>query len=69
MQRCTNWGPKSFKFFNVWIDHEDFMPCVEKFWNLVEVNGKTTFVLEEKMKLLKTILRRWNKEVFGHLDL
>lgn len=26
----TNWGPKSFKFFNYWIHHLEFIPFVEK---------------------------------------
>jgi hypothetical protein len=33
------------------------------------VGGKNAYVLKEKFRLLKECLRKWNKEVFGYLDL
>lgn len=33
------------------------------------MKGKASFVIEEKLKMLKGNLRDWNKNVFGILDL
>ena len=60
-----NWGPNSFKFFNAWNDHGDFLSCMERSWTLDKVRGKVAFVLKEKLKMLKANLRVWNKEVFS----
>ncbi|GAU38105.1 hypothetical protein TSUD_317920 [Trifolium subterraneum] len=38
-------------------------------WKGFVVNGKKSFVLKEKFRLLKDCLRNWNKEVFGFIDL
>lgn len=37
-------------------------------WAGLDVRGNKAYVLKEKLKLLKTSLRKWNKEVFGVLD-
>jgi hypothetical protein len=41
---------------------------VEEAWNSFVVSGGRGYVLKEKMKLLKGILRKWNKEVYGNVD-
>ena len=33
------------------------------------MNGSASFILTEKLKALKPLLRSWNKEVFGQIDL
>lgn len=38
-------------------------------WNSFSVKGREDFILKENLKLLKEALRKWNKEVFGFLDL
>lgn len=65
----SNWGPKSFKVFNCWFYHSDFLPLVENVWNSIVVNGKVSYVFKENLKAVKGSLMRWNKEVFGLLDL
>ncbi|GAU48536.1 hypothetical protein TSUD_282880 [Trifolium subterraneum] len=64
-----NWGPKPFKVNNCWLEHPEFKPFVEKTWNKLNVEGKKAFVIKEKLKRLKEELRRWNRDVFGILDL
>lgn len=64
-----NWVPKPFNLFNCWINHEEFMSFVENIWKIVNVEGKTAFMLKDKLKVLRENLRRWNKEIFGHLNL
>jgi exonuclease III len=64
-----NWGPKPFRVINGWFDHPEFFSFVEHCWKSFEVHGKKAFVLKEKFRLLKECLRKWNKEVFGYMDL
>ncbi|CAI8611002.1 unnamed protein product [Vicia faba] len=65
---CVDWGPKSFKFFNGWTKHVDFFPFVDKCWNDMRFDGNDSFVLKEKLRLLRSHLRKCNYEVFGHLN-
>ncbi|XP_058755007.1 uncharacterized protein LOC131628158 [Vicia villosa] len=64
-----NWGPKPFKFNNEWFSSEAFIPFVMKEWNSFDVKGRGDFILKEKLRLFKEVLKRWNKEVFGKIDL
>ncbi|XP_058766319.1 uncharacterized protein LOC131639895 [Vicia villosa] len=64
-----DWGPKPFKFNNEWFSNKDFVPFVEKEWNLMEVRGRGDFVLKEKIRLIKDRLRWWSKMVFSKYDL
>jgi hypothetical protein len=65
----NNWGPKPFRVINGWLEHPDFYQFVERSWKSFNVQGRKAFVLKEKFRLLKDCLRKWNKEVFGILDL
>ncbi|XP_058733267.1 uncharacterized protein LOC131604869 [Vicia villosa] len=64
-----NWGPKPFKFNNEWFSFDSFLPFVEKEWMSLKVKGRWDFVLKEKLKLLKDKLKRWNRDVFGKINL
>ncbi|XP_058774930.1 uncharacterized protein LOC131649190 [Vicia villosa] len=64
-----NWGSKPFKFNNEWFTFDSFIPLVEKEWKSLVVQGRGDFILKEKHRLLKDKLKRWNKEVFGNIDL
>ncbi|KAK2445049.1 hypothetical protein QL285_016023 [Trifolium repens] len=64
-----NWGPKPFKFNNCWLDHPEFYSFVQNTWEGSVVQGKKAFVLKEKMKRLKLALKKWNRDVFGIIDL
>lgn len=63
-----NWGPRPFHFFNAWLSHPGFDSFVEERWRSYAVSGRAGFVLKEKLKLLKSDLKLWNREVFGYLD-
>ncbi|XP_058760611.1 uncharacterized protein LOC131633951 [Vicia villosa] len=64
-----NWGPKPFRVNNCWFENKDFKNYVEEAWNDLTVVGRQDFVMKEKLKLLKSKLRVWNKEKFGWIDL
>jgi hypothetical protein len=65
----NNWGPKPFRVINGWLEHPEFYSFVEKAWKGLDVHGKMAYVFKEKFRLLRDCLRKWNKEVFGILDL
>ncbi|XP_058726320.1 uncharacterized protein LOC131597653 [Vicia villosa] len=64
-----DWGPKPFKFNNLWLKHEDLNTFVEEEWNKIVIKGRGDFCLVEKLKTLKNRLTWWNKNVFGWIDL
>ncbi|XP_058774472.1 uncharacterized protein LOC131648760 [Vicia villosa] len=64
-----DWGPKPFRFNNGWFKHEEFRSFVAEEWNLISVVRRGDFVLYEKLKKLKPALKKWNKEIFGWIDL
>ncbi|XP_058752758.1 uncharacterized protein LOC131625938 [Vicia villosa] len=69
MKDKLDWGPKPFRFNNEWFSLDSFLPFVEKEWKSLVVGGRGDFILKEKLRLLKDKLRRWNKEVFGKIEL
>ncbi|KAL8519731.1 hypothetical protein ACS0TY_010607 [Phlomoides rotata] len=64
----TEWGPKPFKFFNGWVKHPDFSEFCTSRWNSYSVTGWKSFVLKEKLKLLKRDLKVWSQETFGAIQ-
>ncbi|CAJ2667257.1 unnamed protein product [Trifolium pratense] len=69
LSSSCNWGPKPFRVINGWLEHPEFKGFVESTWKSYDIRGKKAFVLKEKLKLLRESLKKWNKEVFGYLDL
>lgn len=62
------WGPKTFKVYNWWFDHKDFLDFVKKECDSCSRIGKKSYVLKEKFKYLKERLKWWNKLVFDWID-
>ena len=60
-------GHHSFKFFNMWTSHVDFLTIVSKSWHLVVV-GSPMFSLCRKLKTLKNPLKHLNKRHFSHIS-
>ncbi|VFQ84372.1 unnamed protein product [Cuscuta campestris] len=58
---------KPFKFFNMWIKHEEFQWLVTQSWG-TRVNGSKQFSLCSKLKRLKPPLKTLNKNAFGHIS-
>ncbi|XP_058784972.1 uncharacterized protein LOC131659864 [Vicia villosa] len=59
-----DWGPKPFKLFKCWLNHDGFKPFLEEGWKaLSNIRGKPGFVIKEKLSKLKALIRIWNKEV------
>lgn len=63
------WGPDPFKVNYFWFERRDFLIFLEKEWPKIKLEGRSDFVLKEKLKLLKGSLRKWKNEDFGWIDL
>lgn len=53
-----------FKFQQMWALHPDCKDIITCSWNS-NIIGSPMYILNSKLKNLKTILKVWNKEVFG----
>ncbi|KAL8538926.1 hypothetical protein ACS0TY_000790 [Phlomoides rotata] len=62
------WGPKPFKFINIWISYPNFKAFIKRRWEDHKVLRWAGFQLKEKLKLLKYDLKSWNKPVFSNID-
>jgi hypothetical protein len=58
-----------FRFQNMWLKSEGFHNRVQQWWNSYLYNGSPSYILNQKLKSLKVDLRRWNKEIFGDVNL
>ncbi|XP_041001721.1 uncharacterized protein LOC121247439 [Juglans microcarpa x Juglans regia] len=61
-------GRRYFKFKNMWLTADGFVEMVSAWWSSYQFNGTPSFILASKLKALKQDLKKWNLEVFGHID-
>lgn len=54
---------KPFRSLDVWLSDSRFKPLVKSEWTLL--HGAS---LPLKLKLLKNPIKKWNREIFGHID-
>ena len=64
-----NSEPSPFRFEIMWLKSDGFKDLLRGWWQSLHFSGSFSFVLASKLKALKGILRVWNKEVFGRVDL
>ncbi|KAL8498894.1 hypothetical protein ACS0TY_022022 [Phlomoides rotata] len=57
-----NWGPMPFKVVNWWLDQEDFFKHVEDVWRETKVEGWGGYVIKEKLKKLKLVIKAWKNK-------
>ncbi|KAL6204731.1 hypothetical protein ACLB2K_021998 [Fragaria x ananassa] len=58
-------GPKPFRFQSMWLNHPIFRDTVATCWSSSKFWGCPIYVTVQKLKVLKSCLRNWNKMVFG----
>jgi hypothetical protein len=61
-------GPKPFRFCNHWLNHTGFENVVKEAWTSQVFFGWMGFVLKEKHKSLKGVIKQWHKAEFGNVD-
>ncbi|CAJ2649304.1 unnamed protein product, partial [Trifolium pratense] len=59
-----DWGPKPFRFNNHWLKNKGFREVLKEGWSSTLVVGWKGVVVKEKLKALKEVLKRWNREVY-----
>lgn len=59
----SDWGPKSFKFLNCWLEDVNLMSNLELIWQ----NSKPKLNLGARFKDLKEFTRSWNTHQFGNI--
>ena len=64
-----NSGPSPFRFENMWLKFDGFKDLLRGWWQSLHFSGSYSFVLASKLKALKGILKIWNREVFGKVEL
>ncbi|XP_028064362.1 uncharacterized protein LOC114267521 [Camellia sinensis] len=67
MEDSRDWGPRPFRFVNAWILHPQFLSVIKFSWVEPEISGWAGFVIQEKLKNLRRVLKSWNHEVFGNV--
>ncbi|KAK9930542.1 hypothetical protein M0R45_027578 [Rubus argutus] len=68
-EKYTSQGPSPFRFQQLWVQHPQFLSIVSSAWSSVNVYGCPQFILQQKLKFLKPLLKDWNRTVFGNVDL
>ena len=61
-------GSRPSRFKNMWLKGEGFVDRVRSWWESYQFQGALSFVVANKLKLLKNDLKRWNVEVFAHVE-
>ena len=51
----------------MWLKTEDFKENLRNWWQGMSFEGLTSFVLMQKLKELKGVIKTWNREMFGHV--
>jgi hypothetical protein len=64
--RFVSYGPKPFKFFNFWANHNYFLDWIKDAWRF-DTEGYSMFRFYAKLKVVKDVLKKKNKEVYGGL--
>ncbi|XP_057248940.1 uncharacterized protein LOC130590496 [Beta vulgaris subsp. vulgaris] len=59
--------PKSFRFYNMWMDALDFMAKVQATWG-INVDGVAMYKVVSKLKKLKPVLKALNKSKFSDIE-
>jgi len=61
-------GTKTIQFLDIWQEDKEFDNFVKTKWEGYFVQGNEIKVLKEKLKMLKSDLKGWNKDNFGYTD-
>ena len=64
--KVVDWGPKSFRFLDIWHENKDFGSFIKSKSESYIFRGNNFQMLKDKLKMLKSDLKEWNKEVFRY---
>ena len=61
-------GPSPFRFEIMWLKFRGFRELLKGWWQNLKFHGSFSYILAAKLKDLKCILKTWNMEVFGRVE-
>ena len=61
-------GPSPFRFELMWLKFRGFKELLKGWWQNLKFHGSFSYILAAKLKALKGILKSWNMEVFGRVE-
>ena len=62
-------GLTPFHFENMWLKEEGLQGLMEGWWQGMFFSGPASYILSKKLKEVKSLLKAWNRDCFGRLDL
>ncbi|GKV07422.1 hypothetical protein SLEP1_g19203 [Rubroshorea leprosula] len=63
-----DWGPKPFRFFDVWLEQLGCKEMISNVWRSTMIKGWKGFVLKEKLKRTKQALKEWSGRSMAEVD-
>lgn len=63
-----DWGPKPFRFMDIWLSNPNCLKIAEETWKNVQVTCWAGFILLQKLRAIKVKLKVWNEEEFGDIN-
>lgn len=63
-----DWRSRPFLFENCWLLHKNFLSLVKGWWAQCDCQGFVGFRIVKKMQFLKDQIKKWNRNVFGRLE-
>ncbi|GAU32684.1 hypothetical protein TSUD_145580 [Trifolium subterraneum] len=61
----ADWGPKPFRFNNFWLENRDFKEVITNAWEAQHLEGWMGFILRERLKGLKLVIKDWSQKTYG----
>ena len=61
-------GPTPFRFELMWLKLRGFRELLKGWWQNLKFHDSFSYILAAKLKALKGILKSWNIEVFGKVE-
>ncbi|WJX66076.1 hypothetical protein P8452_50669 [Trifolium repens] len=61
----ADWGPKPFRFNNFWLKDKRFKDLVVNTWTSQDFTGWMGYILKDRLKGLKEVIKSWNGEMYG----
>jgi hypothetical protein len=60
-----DWGPKPFRFNNFLLKNRDFKSIILQAWEAQHVQGWMGYILKERLKNLKGVVKEWSRRTYG----
>jgi len=59
---------RPFRFENAWLSHPKFTSNIAKWWKEdLNIQGTKMYMLQQRLKHIKSKLKDWNKKEFGDI--